>query len=275
MSWIKSTIILLVICLCFVVTGYADGTYSKEDIYTSGQTVYFGCYEQDNDLTNGKELIEWIVIGYSYTHDRVLMYSKYGLDAGPYNESGEIVKWKDSTLYAWLNNEFYNEAFVDEEKSFIIEVSLPGDQDLLFSLKKNPQVVPTDYALARGASELNHYGWYWVRPTFDEQELYRVSVLGKVGTFKSPEVETATIRPLLYIDPSKLLPDSLKLRNGVEEAEWFCMSCGKIGDDGNFCSNCGTARSLLLTCSNCNTVYIVNDKNLYCGKCGAALPTEE
>ena len=59
-----------------------------------GDTVYFGRYEQDNDLSNGPEEIPWTVLDWS--QDRALVISKYVLDCKTFNDStprqiGEIV----------------------------------------------------------------------------------------------------------------------------------------------------------------------------------------
>ncbi len=82
-----------------------------------GDIITFGSYEQDNDLSNGKEPIEWVVL--ENNEDNVKVISKYILDAVPYHQYNEEVQWKDSTIHEWLNNEFYNAAFSDEEKKKI------------------------------------------------------------------------------------------------------------------------------------------------------------
>ncbi len=82
-----------------------------------GDIITFGSYEQDNDLSNGKEPIEWVVL--ENNEDNVKVISRYILDAVPYHQNNEEVQWKDSTIHEWLNNDFYNAAFSDEEKKQI------------------------------------------------------------------------------------------------------------------------------------------------------------
>ena len=48
-----------------------------------GDTFEFGKYEQDNDLSNGKERIEWIIL--EKEDNRILAISKYVLDGKSYN----------------------------------------------------------------------------------------------------------------------------------------------------------------------------------------------
>ena len=64
-------------------TSSKKGSVSSDDFKIVGSTVTFGSYEQDNDTSNGKEPLEWIVL--SYQDGKSLLISKYGLDCQPYN----------------------------------------------------------------------------------------------------------------------------------------------------------------------------------------------
>ena len=48
-----------------------------------------------------------------------LIVSEYALDARAYNEDYESVMWATCTLRKWLNGEFYDTAFNEEEKGLI------------------------------------------------------------------------------------------------------------------------------------------------------------
>ncbi len=79
--------------------------------------VAFGAYEQDGNLDNGPEPIEWII--FDKEDDKMLLASKYILDAQYYyeiNTSAEGIGWEDSTVRTWLNSDFYNTAFNDIRK---------------------------------------------------------------------------------------------------------------------------------------------------------------
>ncbi len=84
-----------------------------------GDYVTFGTYEQDNNLGNGAEAIEWLVL--DKQDGKVLLLSKYALDAKPYNETDTAVTWENCTLRSWLNSEFYRTAFSEKERSAIAE----------------------------------------------------------------------------------------------------------------------------------------------------------
>lgn len=88
----------------------------------AGDIIEFGSYEQDGDESNGAEPIQWEVL--KVEDGRALVISKYVLDSHPFNKSFCEVTWENCDLRAWLNEDFYNEAFTDDEKAQIPEVTL-------------------------------------------------------------------------------------------------------------------------------------------------------
>lgn len=87
-----------------------------------GDTFFFGEYEQDGDLENGPEPIEWIVL--KNKDNKLYALSKYGLDNKPYHDKREAVTWETCSLREWLNDEFYEAAFSTEEKAMIADTEL-------------------------------------------------------------------------------------------------------------------------------------------------------
>jgi len=82
-----------------------------------GYLVEFGTYEQNQDITDGAEPIEWYVL--DVKDGRALLLSKYILENMPYHKYKEEISWKNCTLREWLNGVFYDSAFNDEEKKRI------------------------------------------------------------------------------------------------------------------------------------------------------------
>ena len=82
-----------------------------------GDIIYFGNYEQDNILYNGKEKIEWRVLlkqgGY------LLVISHKILDRRAYHTKSEDITWENCELRKWLNSDFYNSAFNSSEQEKI------------------------------------------------------------------------------------------------------------------------------------------------------------
>ena len=113
--------------------GYKDSSDKMREIYAEytkeqlgnaevGDTIKFGYYEQDNDETNGKEEIEWFVL--EKQQGKVLVVSRYGLDCQPYNDIYENVTWESCTLRKWMNEEFLEAAFDNNQQNQLVETSL-------------------------------------------------------------------------------------------------------------------------------------------------------
>jgi len=135
-------VVAAAVCLALVAVGAfaVIPSLGKGDLMAAyrdaapGDLIVFGSYEQDNDLTNGQEPIEWLVL--ARDGNRALLLSKYGLDAQPYNEEIAHVTWETCTLRAWLNDDFLNRAFTAEEQRGIVRATVTAD--------KNPSFDTTD-----------------------------------------------------------------------------------------------------------------------------------
>lgn len=123
----------LMLCACDVGSGdraAEDGYSVQEDKYElsdaenaqAGQIVSFGSYEQDNDLTNGSEEIFWLVT--ERNNDELTLVSLYCLDAAPYSlEPGEVT-WETSHVRTFLNGEFFEAAFDEQERASILSTTV-------------------------------------------------------------------------------------------------------------------------------------------------------
>jgi hypothetical protein len=170
--------------------------YRTEKLKTAqvGDYVYFGSYEQNNNTSDGAEEIEWLVL--DKQDDKILVVSKYGLDAKPYNKEYVGITWEKCTLRSWLNDDFYNAAFNVYEKKAIIQTTVsPGytshpendtvdnvfllsinEANRYFSSDSVRKCVSTDYAIAQGADKSykykvggNYSCWWWLRSPGDNQ----------------------------------------------------------------------------------------------------------
>ena len=110
----KCLTILGMIGLCIGLSGCGNDkdTAAKSTVpLERGQHIMYGSYQV--------EVIEWRVL--DKKGDEVLLISEYGLDAQPYDTSGKNrVLWEDSTIREWLNDDFYNSAFSEDEKANIV-----------------------------------------------------------------------------------------------------------------------------------------------------------
>ena len=196
----------------------------KLKIAKAGDYVFFGSYEQDNNISNGKEDIEWLVL--EVRAGKALVVSKYALDCKKYNTSYTYVTWETCTLRNWLNNDFINAAFSAEEKAMIPTVTVSADnnpeystdpgyatQDQVFLLsiteankyfssESARQCEPTDFATANGARKINGNCRWWLRsPGYNPLCASYVDYGGDVFEFGSGVHNgSSAIRPALWID---------------------------------------------------------------------------
>lgn len=196
-----------------------------------GDYVLFGKYEQDNNTSNGKEDIEWLVAA---TNDRkILLISRYALDCKPYNEKYTSITWETCTLRKWLNQDFLNNAFSAKEKAAIPLTKVPAyrnpdystdagnttqdkvfllsimEAEKYFSSNDERKCMPTAYAEERGVSTKNvdgkNYCWWWLRTSGGYQS-YVAGVMTGGGIAKkgSSDEYPSAIRPAIWIDLSAL-----------------------------------------------------------------------
>ena len=92
-----------------------------------GDIVKFGKYEQDGNLNNGKESIEWILV--DKNEQGLLLTTKYLLDCKPFNTFHRKVTWEKSSIRTWLNNDFYKNSFSNSEKELINTAYLINDEN--------------------------------------------------------------------------------------------------------------------------------------------------
>jgi hypothetical protein len=219
-----------------------DRSAKKNSIFKNaevGQTICFGSYEQDNNTSNGKEAIEWLVL--AKEGNRMLVTSKYGLDAKPYNEEYEDVTWEKCTLRKWLNGNFLNEAFNGDERSQISMTKVTADKnpeydtdpgkdtedkvfllsiqeaEKYFSTDDERVLKPTEYAVEQRVyiyewdeddeyqAEYEKYdgnGKWWVRsPGVNSDSAADVYWVGAVGEHGiDVDIDNVLVRPALWIN---------------------------------------------------------------------------
>lgn len=105
-------------------TGIPVGTLKSIANAQAGDRVYFGSYDQDNNLSNGKETIEWHVL--EADEETITLLAATVLDSFVWDDTtADGVIWENSRIRKWLNHEFYENAFSEEEQSRIQLSTLP------------------------------------------------------------------------------------------------------------------------------------------------------
>lgn len=116
-----------------------------------GDSVKFGLYEQDDNLSNGKEEITWIVL--DIEGNKALLISKYALDCQPYNSFDTDVTWEECSLRNWMNDEFLNFAFNGMCQELICSSTLSADNNPRYSI--DPGEATNDKVFLLSITEAN------------------------------------------------------------------------------------------------------------------------
>ncbi len=227
--------LVLLFALVFTITCVAAACAENaagQDI-TAGDIITFGTYEQDNNMDNGPEPIEWIVL--EVRDGKAMLLSKYGLDCIKYHSKLDKVTWEKCSLRAWLNKDFLETAFSENERAAILVTDVDNsdlqgysrsfandgndtkDQVFLlsfyeafgayFTTDEERLCLPTDYAIAKKAFKGKNQidgrpvGCWFLRTAGTYQaDVSYVNYYGKL--IKSGEVNTTwfMVRPAMWID---------------------------------------------------------------------------
>ena len=118
--------ILLILVFAVSVSTVLAETPLSQSFDTIGSIVTFGHYEQDGNVENGPEEIEWIVL--DVKDGKSLLISRYALDAIPYHKEDIDITWEKCFLHTWLNDDFLQTAFTAEEQEIILETDVDNSQ---------------------------------------------------------------------------------------------------------------------------------------------------
>ena len=213
------------------------------------ESIAFGSYPQQSESA---EPIEWLVV--DQDESSILILSKYCLASLPWNESHEAITWDKSDIRAWLNGEFLDTAFSEEEKAAIIPSDLETKDDLDYGtavgentkdavfllsasealefLKVGDKTVsPTSYAIRQGAytNGEGHCAWWLRSPGMTDTSPAYFASSGEIGS-RAHEVDETIIgvRPAIRVDRSVIAALENDSDGMPEEAatlyDWFLSS---------------------------------------------------
>ena len=178
-----------------------------------GDYVKFGNYPQTSN--GGVQPIEWQVL--SIENNKMLVISRYGLDVKRFDSSSN--NWANSEIRKWLNGDFYNKAFTEQEKKSInlYNLSDVGTTDNVFLLSKEEaekyfsnnesrKCKATEYAVKNAAwvadssyGDNAGYSFWWLRSPnlHDSSRVYYVFNFGFIDSFLSVYDDNGLVRPAL------------------------------------------------------------------------------
>lgn len=177
----------------------------------------FGTYRQRG---TEMETINWKIL--DRKDGKVLLLSERALETMPFAEYGNE-KWEGSSVQKWLNDDFLNNAFTEEEQKTIVETETEkGWQDRIFLLsvgevegyfpKEADRICEaTDHVAESGNSvrEINNGNkksravWWWLRSMAEgDTQAYFVNFEGKIFKNRVGN-DYLSVRPAMWIDWDK------------------------------------------------------------------------
>ena len=197
-----------------------------------GEMICFGRYPQKRGPSIAPEPIEWIIL--ETGEKSVKLLSRYGLTAKAFDDNGGWdVTWENCTLRTWLNSDFLNAAFTNEEQQRLIFVTTETEYDQsggtndtrdkvfvlnaeeaekYFATDAERICIPTEKAVSEGAYRGPNLGsgcWWWLRtpsismPAF----VYVVDTDGSfdedgfpVTTFGENDKDNIVVRPAIVLN---------------------------------------------------------------------------
>ena len=213
-----------------ITNGFSKGTTGDYHLIAKWDetVIVLGTYEQDNDMSNGAEPIEWIKL--KEENGKAMLISKYILDARPYQSPKKDTNWSISSIRTWLNGAFYKTAFSADDKPYVLKekISTPAnsqtgvgvnvtseDYVTLLSLDEAEELTTwqqrkvkvTAFAKAQGCTASGEgTGDWWLR-TVGCYQNYGAIVQQNSGIREngySADMTTIGVRPVIWVDLSKL-----------------------------------------------------------------------
>ncbi len=216
---------LFIFCLLSIAFMTSAGLAESCSPPRVGDVITFGSYEQDNDLENGKEPLEWIVLDVQDTKAMVL--SKYCIDTVIFYPKRVPMFWGASDLRAWMNDGFIQEAFSPEEQAMILTTPVKNANphgmkgagedtlDKVFLLSKTevllffPELAdrvayPTEYAKSKGCTVDKRTGScrWWTRTSGARNlDICGMRLDGRISSYGMQDVDwpTNTMRPCMWL----------------------------------------------------------------------------
>ena len=213
--------ICLLFVLCLLVHGMAFALEKPE----VGDIVVIGSYEQDNVLDNGTEPLEWIVL--EVQEDKAWLMTKYCIDQVIFYPERVPMYWGKSDLRAWMNGEFFETTFTEEEKEIILTTIVKNDnphgmkgasadtEDKIYLLSKSevlhfmPEMAdrvayPTEYAKSKDITlspETGSCRWWTRTPGARKMDMCGMRLDGRISAYGMQDVDwpTNTMRPVMWV----------------------------------------------------------------------------
>ncbi|MCR5282139.1 MAG: DUF6273 domain-containing protein [Lachnospiraceae bacterium] len=198
-----------------------------EDGKATWDKVAFGSYQQT--VTDPVPTpIKWRILSVNSDGTNAFLIADQVLDCMRFNST----KWEGSTLRSWLNNDFYNSAFSEEDQKAIIETEVENpvfeetgvaeqkptmekvyvlsyweasNEEFGFLNNRTRRTMVTPYAKTRALqfSDIDTANW-WLRTKGNKEPADMISTVNTGGGLQKDWYSTRTVgigvRPVLHVD---------------------------------------------------------------------------
>lgn len=212
--------------------------------FDSMKTITFGSYKGED--------IEWVIL--ENGDQGTLLLSKYVIDYRPYECTDVMKSWQTAVLRTWLNEDFFEEAFTEEEKAKILwnetevidnyqyyndeaeEMYRDSQLDRVFLMSRDELIKyytetlptcycePTAYALSQGAKAYDVEWWMRGPCEIKTDETGTDTAIPAVRGYTNPAQHNYTlyyeevscgIRPAMWVDLNGTV------ENTIQPSDWI------------------------------------------------------
>lgn len=188
-----------------------------------GDIVQMGTYEQDGDAET-EDPICWDVL--DKDGDAVLLISHDVIAYQRFSDNLKCVIWEDSEIRTWLNQEFYAEAFDEEEQASIRETTLENLSTVGFAAHVDPSGdVQVRESRPDTKDKIFLLSWKEAEQYYGNR-LTDASVLGRRPSRAVLQKRKAIFTDLIIEELPAMYPYSRHLPDGTERLSWMLRSTG-------------------------------------------------
>ena len=188
-----------------------------------GDIVQMGTYEQDGDAET-EDPICWDVL--DKDGDAVLLISHDVIAYQRFSDSRKCVIWEDSEIRTWLNQEFYAEAFDEEEQASIRETTLENLSTVGFAAHVDPSGdVQVRESRPDTKDKIFLLSWKEAEQYYGNR-LTDASGLGRKPSRAVLQKREAIFTDIIIEELPAMYPYSRHLADGTERLPWMLRSTG-------------------------------------------------
>lgn len=164
-----------------------DATYANlsgprvdEEGNVSYDYIYYGSYPQSDVTGQTKDPIKWRILEINGTD--AFLISDRNLDAKKYHNTNGGFTWETSFIRSWLNTEFINTAFSDEEKSAIKITDVENEDNTQYNTSGGNSTKDRIYLPSVSEMKNEKYGFVTGTDRIEKNTAYIIAQNGYISS---------------------------------------------------------------------------------------------